>query len=218
MIVLYVFLALLALLLLLLLIPVGAGARYGDELQVWARYGLIKIRLYPRRARQKPQRPQKEKKKHKKDKQEEPEQQSKFSQIAAGLKRDSLGETLELAGQLMRWLGKTARAVLRAITVDRVFLDLLIVAGEADKTAVRYGQACAVLYPAMTTLRQTMRVRRHRLTVTPGFGRDKGAVAADVRVHVIPLRVLIVALGALLGFVRITAQDKTETPADQRQA
>ncbi|MGI6265173.1 MAG: hypothetical protein ACOYJY_06905 [Acutalibacteraceae bacterium] len=215
MIVLYVLLAILGSVLLLLLIPTGAGAKYDGELIAWVRYGLIKIRLYPRKEKTpKPEKPPKKPKKPKPKKEKPP---GKFAQIAENLKRDSPGETLRLAGELLRLVTKTAKRLLRAITVDRLELDLLVVAGEADATAVRYGQACAVLYPAMTTLTQTMRVKRHRLTVTPGFGREKGAVVADVRVHVIPLRIVAIALAAMFGFVKITSEDKSISTGKDEQ-
>ena len=88
-------------------------------------------------------------------------------------------------------------------------IKMIVAAGEADTTAIRYGQACAVIAPAATMLHETMRVKKQYIEVTPGFGMDKSRVTADIRVHVVPLRIVIIALAALMGFIQWTNTAQT---------
>lgn len=197
MIVLYVLLALLALVLLVLLIPVQVGLQYKDALTVWVRYGLLKFRVFPINEdtpKKKPKLPKKTEKKPKKS-----SLSDKWTEIADNMKQDSLSETLKQVKQMVAWATKTARKVLKTITIDRLELGLLVATEEADKTAIRYGQACGVIYPALTVVGETMRLKYHDIQIVPGFGREKSVVTADVRIHVIPIRLLIVAIGALIG-------------------
>lgn len=195
MIVLYVLLALLGLVLLLLLIPVQVGLQYKDTFSVWVRYGLLKFCVFPlKEETKKAKSPKKAEKKPKKS-----SLSDKWTEIADNMKQDSLSETLKQVKQMVAWATKTARKVLKCITIDRLELGLLVATEEADKTAIRYGQACGIVYPALTVVGETMRLKRHDVQIVPGFGRDKSVVTADVRIHVIPIRLLIVALGALIG-------------------
>ncbi len=212
MIVLYILLGILALLLILLLIPVQVGVGYQNDLTAWVRYGLIKIRLYPVKEKPKTKKPSGAKKqttKKAEPKKKKSSTSDKLSEIAENMKRDSLSETLEEVQQLMQLIQRTTKKLLRALTIDRLYLSLIVAAGEADTTAIRYGQACAVIAPAATMLHETMRVKKQYIEVTPGFGMDKSRVTADIRVHVVPLRIVIIALAALMGFIQWTNTAQT---------
>lgn len=212
MIVLYILLAILGLILLLLLIPVQVGLQYQQDLMVWVRYGFVKIRLYPPKNKKKKRvanSPAKTLSKSKAPPKKKSSTSDKLSEIAENIKRDSLSETLEEVQALLELVKRTTKHLLRALTIDRLYLALTVATGEADTTAVRYGQACAVIAPAATFLNETMRVKKQRVEVTPGFGMNDSRVTADIRVHAVPLRIAVVALGALMGFIQWTNQAVT---------
>lgn len=201
----YILLGVLGLILLLLLLPVRVGLRYQQDLRVWVGYGPVKFRIYPsRREKETVQRKGKPDAKRRSPQKKTASVSDKLSEIADNMKRDSLSETLHEVQALLQLAGRTARQLLRAVTVSRLHVKIQVSAGEAAGTAVRYGQVCSVLFPALATLEQTLRIRNRQVEVTPGFGQEESRVWADIRVRAIPLRLLFVALMALLGFVKWT--------------
>lgn len=205
MIVLYILLALLGLILLLLLIPVQVGLEYRDELLVWLRYGFIKMNLYSSKQEKKKKKPSKKEKTQKGRKaihEKKATFSDRLSEIFRDLKEDGVSEAMKEAQTLVSLAGQMVKRLRRMLTVDRLYLTVTVATGEADTTAIRYGQACAVLYPAQAALENLLRVRKSAVQVTPRFDRERSEVAADVRVHTSLLSVVIVLLGTFMGLTQ----------------
>ncbi len=201
----YILLGVLGLILLLLLLPVRVGLRYQEDLRVWVGYGPVRFRIYPSRRKKKDrQRKGKPDAKRRSPQKKAASVSDKLSEIADNMKRDSLSETLHEVQAFLQLVGRIARQLLRAVTVSRLHVKIQVSAGEAADTAVRYGQVCSALFPALATLEQTLHIRNRQVEVTPGFGQEESRVWADIQVRAIPLRLLFVALMALLGFVKWT--------------
>lgn len=199
--VLYILLGLLGLLVLLVLlalfVPVYARIRYDGQLWISIRVLGIPFTLLPTAADKKPKKKKKDKK-SKKTKSGLSKGAALKKELSASFRRDGVAATLrylqEVAAAAARALDKT----LRAITVDRLCLEMLVAADEPSKTAVRYGEVCGVLYPALTTLESRVTFRQRHLRVEPGFLAEKSDVYLDVRLHVWVFRVVGAGLGLLL--------------------
>lgn len=207
MIVLYILLALLGLILLLLLIPVQVGLEYRDELLVWLRYGFIKMTLYSseqekKEKKKKPSKKAKAKKSRKAIHEKKASFSDRLSEIFRDLKEDGVSEAMKEAQTLVHLAGQMVKRLRRMLTVDRLYLSVTVATGEADTTAIRYGQACAVLYPAQAALENLLRVRKSAVQVTPRFDREHSEAAAVVRVHTSLLSVAIVLLGTFMGLTQ----------------
>ncbi len=184
---------LLGLLLILLLIPVSVGLTYGDELRVCVRVLGIPIFRFP--TAPKPAKPS--------------TASHEVSAFSERLKRDSVGETVRVFEQLAALAAGTVRRVLSAVTVDKLQLQLYITGSDAAQTAENTGKICAVLYPAVAAVQQTvLRIKHREITVTPDFLADTGRVLADVTAHVIPLRAAGIVLWTCLRYGAITKQQK----------
>jgi hypothetical protein len=97
--------------------------------------------------------------------------------------------------------------VLRSITVDKLALELIISDGDADTTAIRYGQVCGVLYPTLTAIAGVVKVRKRAVRAEPNFLMDKSTVRADVRLHVWVYRLLGAAIVLLVKFLLLKDTD-----------
>ncbi len=189
MIVLYVLLALLGLLLLLLLIPVHLYARYDGALRLRARVLFLYVTLYPRPPKRKKQDTAASGKKKVK-----PSSRAKTgrepSQWELLLREEGPAGAIRMIADLAGLAAKAAKRILAAVTVDRLALRLVVAAEEPADTAVNYGKACAVLYPALAVLEGTMKIRRRDIALAPDFLKGTGEVNGEVRLHVLPLRVV----------------------------
>lgn len=211
--VLYVLLGVLGLLLLalllLLFLPVYVRVGYDQELTVRVRVLGIPFTLLPAPPRE--ESPKKEKTAAPKGKPSKAKELKK--ELTDSFRRDGVGATLHYLQQLAVVAGKAAGRMLRAVTVDTLHLELCIATGDPSDTAVRYGQVCGVLYPALSAVEQVVTVRRRQLRVEPNFLLDTGGVYADVRLHVWVFRVVGAALWLLCRYLMMS----TQTSVDQKE-
>lgn len=117
--------------------------------------------------------------------------------------------------------GKLASATGRRLTVDRLTVDLRIREEDAAATAIRYGQACGVVYTAVGFLQSVVRVRRREITVVPLFqeGAAGASVSAVLSIRVYAIVTLLLTQGAgivklLLAFFRASRQKSEQRAQD----
>ena len=200
----YCLIGILFLLLALLLVPMHAHGKFDGELFVCVRVWGIPVFRYS----------------SKRETESVPatEKMSPFDEVAEQIKRDGVKTTLSyLKGLSQLTVGATRRA-LTVLTVDKLRLQLYITGSDAAQTAENTGKACAVLYPTVTALQQTvLRIRKREITVTPDFLGEQGRVLADVTVHAIPIRILSVALWLAVHYHMISKLKK-EVSQDGKQS
>ncbi len=184
-----------------LLVPITARVRYDGTLTVRLRVWGIPITLLPRDEEDEPQQPA------------APSPRKKASR-AAELKRelsrsfreDGVGATLRYLGELASMASRAVGRLLRAVTVDRLRLEMQISAADAADTAVRYGEVCAVLYPTLAVIERVMRVRRREVRVEPNFLAENSAVFADVRLHIWVYRAAGAAIALLWRYLTMNKE------------
>ncbi len=195
----YCALGILLLLLALLIVPVYARLTFREELRLCVRVWGIPAFRYDSADKKKKTAPAAVEK----------TKVSPLRAVADRFKRDGVGATLDLFKQLSKLAAGTARRLLAAITVDKLCLRLYIAGSDAAETAENTGKVCAVLYPAVTALQQTvLRIKKREITVTPDFLAEQGRAVADVSIHVVPLRILILAIWTFFRSLMITKRQK----------
>lgn len=194
----YVLLGLLALVLLLPLFPVFVRVTFEEDL--WVRVyllGLPIVRFSPKTDETAPPpEPAADKPGTK------PQKIGILTDLSRSLKEDGVKAVVHHITELARIAGGVLRRVFKALTVDRLILDLTVASGDAADTAQNCGKVCAVLYPALSALQLGLRIRHRAVTVTPDFLAEKGRMQADVTIHAVPYRVLFAALLALPAFLK----------------
>ncbi len=193
----YALLALLGLVVLLMLlvlfVPVGVRVIYDGELRVRVRVFGVPVTVLPSEdSSDKPVSPETAKK---------PSKSAELkTTLASSFREDGVGATLAYLGKLAALAGRAVGDLLRAIVVDTFRLDLLIAAVDPQDTAVRYGQVCGVLYPAIAAIEQKVIIRRREWRVEPNFLRESSAAYVDIRAHVWVYRVAGTAIKLLAQY------------------
>ena len=201
----YILLGLAALLLLILLIPVYGRVTYDGALRVRVRVLGVPVTVLPRPKEDSP--PPKNAQKAKKDAAEKP---SKVKELIELLRRDDIERTLHFLSGVASLAGRAVGRLLRAVTVDQLWLQMRIATGDAATTAQRYGQVCGVLYPALELIGQRVRIRRRDLRVEPNFLLDSSAARFDIRLRVSVWRVVCAGIALLWGFLILNEQDQPQ--------
>lgn len=206
----YILLALLALLLLLLLVPVYGRIVY-DGQQLWVKVYVLGLPFQVLPMAEKSARSDEKTQKETARRAQKEKKPSKREELARLVKQDDVGATLVFLKKLAIIAKEAAGRGLRSITVDRLQLQICIAAGDAEKTACRYGQVCSVLYPSLAVIEQVIRVRRHQLRVEPNFLREQGGMRCDVQLHVSVIRLLCAGIYLLVHFIRIKETDEFQS-------
>lgn len=207
---LYILLGLLGLLTLVLVVPVYGRVIYDKDLKATVWVLGIPITLLPQE--EKTLSPPTSKAKNnavtqkKRNPQEKP---SKWQELTAMFREDGPAATIHYLCELAKLAGQAVGHLLKAVTVDRLSLELLIATGDPADTAVRYGQVCSALYPALAGIESRVGVRRRYLRVEPNFLQEKSDIALDVRLHIRVWQALWAVLVLLIKFILMKETDET---------
>lgn len=199
----YVLLGLLAVVLLLPAFPVYVRLTFYKELSVAVSLLGIPVFRFSSTG-EKPPKAEKLKEQQtgvsEKDKPEKENPYNPLPALAVRLKNDGIGEVLRCVGDLVRIAGGAFKRVLRALTVDKLLLRLVVAGKDASETAQTTGKISAILYPGLSVLQYALRIRKREVTVTPDFLTEKGKAEAEVTVHAVPYRLLWAAMTAFFAY------------------
>ena len=105
------------------------------------------------------------------------------------------------------------KALSRRARVDRLSLELVICEEDAARTALEYGEACAVIFPAEALLENFLPVRRKEIRITPVFGGTQSGVSFFFVLSVSLFAAVAAASSAALTMVRKKAR-KSQADGD----
>lgn len=199
-----IFLVLIGVLLLILFLPVHLSVTFNGNLKVRTGILFINYTLYPRP----PISEEKKKKKQFKKERKQAKEKKQLSQAEEMLKQDGVWAVIEYYVQMGKLLKSAAIRLIRTITVDKLNLNIIVASDDAAQTAIDYGKICAVIYPVQALIESTMRVRRRSINISTDFLRNSGEFEGDIKIHVIPIRVLWAALLFFIGYIGNTTSEK----------
>lgn len=193
MIALYIILAVLAFIILLLSLPVGVYVQYSSELIITIRYLFIKKNIDLNKAEEK-----EEIEKVEQDTEKEIEKISPIAKLKKLIKNIGAKEFLEIVKQLTALTSKSFLKILKRVNVK--LLDVYFLASEenAAETALLYGKACAIVYPAVAELANITSCKKYTVTVDANYQIKKSAVDAKINIKIHPIFVVGQAICLLL--------------------
>ena len=147
-----------------------------------------------------PQKPEPEKPDEKK--QEKEKKPKKKNPVLEFTKKQGLDGIIELLKEITGIILKLVDTIRRHI-VMKTRLDLLVVGSDAADTAMKFGYACSAIYPLLSLIDRHTKLKKHEEYIDAGFEAEKTQVRFILKAHIIPVFVLIGAVGALIGGIRI---------------
>lgn len=202
MIALYCIGGLLLLLALLLSSPISVRFFYRDTLQIVLRVWGIPMQLLPR-----PQQTDAVSDTASAEKSEK--KPSLLKQLQESFAQDGVGATLHWVSEMARLLQTAVGKLFRAITVKTLQLEMRISGEDASQIALRYGEFCAVFYPAFGAVSTALRIQKSHIDLRPDFAAEGGAALLDATVRVCLWRLLGAAITC--GFMLLKIYLKTDT-------
>ena len=175
----------------ILFCPFSIELIYQDEVKLKVGYIFPLFKVLPQKP--KPEKPEK-KKSEKKPKKKNP--------VLEFTKKQGLDGIIELLKEITGIILKLVDTIRRHL-VMKTRLDLLVVGSDPADTAMKFGYACSAIYPLLSLIDRHTKLKRHEEYIDAGFEAEKTQVRFILKAHIIPVFVLIGAVGALIGGIRI---------------
>jgi len=134
----------------------------------------------------------------KKSKKEKKESSSK-NKIKKIISEKGFSGFLKIVKNLMTIAKNLSSYLLKHIYVVKFYLELKVSEEDSAQTAIKYGQACAVLYPAVNFLFQNIKMNKPTIKIYPDFNSEKTCVNFSA---VFKIRLIYILKASFVAFFK----------------
>lgn len=179
-------------------------AVYNEKLTLKLRILFFSFTLVGDEKKKKSKPEKKKRKKKKSDKKSDAEKEKKPSYIKKLSKKKGVDGLLDMIIDISKLAASTLKGLFTNIVLKKMDISLTVVGEDAADTALKYGKTCAVFYPAVAVICQTVKESDYNVDVVPDFSDDAVAkVKCDARFYIRTFYVLRYSLRALVKIIRI---------------
>ncbi|MCL1792845.1 MAG: hypothetical protein FWG34_03155 [Oscillospiraceae bacterium] len=171
-----------------------------ESVRVFAKIGFYKIRIIPaRQKKEKPKKPVKQKKL--KEGEKEKKRKRTGGEPPKEKKKHEIGEIFDLIKAIGTALLKRFKKHFKAKIYK---IDLILAAGEAEKTAMLYGEAIASAYCLNEFLERNFRVRKKTdsVKIIPDFSKTRSSYRIDVKFCVRAAHIAALGIASIMKFLK----------------
>lgn len=174
---LYIFLVMVLLLALILFTPINFTLEYKKHLKIKIRFFGIPIPVFSGN----------KKKQHRKSRKKTTEKHSSKKDIILSIKK---------IGILLKSSREAISQIFKKIKIRSLKIILRVGANDAAETAIRYGQANAIIYPALSIINNLSKPEKAMVNIVPNFPSEKTDIdfKVDIKSSVFNLLALAVIL------------------------
>ena len=193
-----------------LVCPVIIDIQFKDSFVVKIKILGIPITVFPQK--EKPQSEEQKVKKKKKKKPEEKEKTGKFSKIKGILESKGLSGLLDFFKELAGVAAGTGKKLFSHLVIYQLSVDISISNEDAAKTAIQYGQACAVVYPAMSMITTVAKCKQSHVFVIADFDDKKTKADFRLKAGMRPIFVLTAGISGLIRLIKVYRRHTADLP------
>ena len=97
-------------------------------------------------------------------------------------------------------IGKTVKIFLRKIKIKYLGLKISVSGEDAFETAIKYGQASGIIYPAMNCLKESLNIKEFNLSVEPDFKSFQSTFFFKIHFKSNIFNLLVVTMGFIKSY------------------
>lgn len=203
---LYIILGILAFIILLLMIPLKIDLEYDDEVRLKVGYLFLKYTILPQQAKkEKPKKKKKAAEKKKEEKKKEPEKKQK-NPILEYADKHGLDGLLELVKAIAKIVVDVLKSMAKHLVIKKLVIRAIIAGEDSADTALKYGYACSVIYPALSIIDRNTRLKYHSEDISAGFLCEKTMAELEFTAIIKPLWLLVIAVPAAFKLIKVLAK------------
>lgn len=191
--------------------PVIVDVQFKDSFLVKIKVLGIPITVFPQK--EKPQTEEKKVKKEKKKKpEEEKEKTGKFSKIKGILESKGLSGLLDFFKELAGVAAGAGKKLFSHLVIYQLSVDITVSNEDAAETAIQYGQACAVVYPAMSMVTTVAKCKQSYVCVIADFDDKKTKADFRLKAGMRPIFVLTAGISGLIRLIKVYRRHTVDLP------
>lgn len=195
----------------LLACPVIVDLRFADNFLLKLRVLGIPITVFSSKEKPEEDKKKKKPKKAKKKKHDtEKEKKGKFSKIKGILKRKGVSGLLDFFKELMGVATGTGKKMFSHLMIYQLAVDITISNEDAAKAAIQYGQACAVVYPAMSVVTSVAKCQKSHVCVIANFDDKKPKAEFCLKASIRPFFILTAGISGFIRFIKVYRKHTAE--------
>ncbi len=221
-----IILGIIAFFIVLLSIKVVVTVHYEDDVELSVGWLFLKFKILPSEKKEK--KPEKEKK----PKEEKPKEESEIIKEPKKKKQDNMfvrfyrnrgvEGVVQLIKDAAKAVGGMFKRIGRAFLFEELFISLTVGKGDSAQTAIKYGETCSAVFPAMGLIVSTMRVKKYSLEINPDFIYGNSNAKLHTKISVRPIKlinaVIVVAFELLFKVViKLLKHSKAQKPDVEKQ-
>lgn len=176
-------------------IPIYVNIELEEEVKITLRYLFLKLNLL-------------KKKERKIEKKLPKEEKSVANSIRDKIKVNGISEFIDMIKEISKLFLGIFKKLFSHIIIDRIYLNLVISSNDAADTAMKYGYACSVIFPAMNIITNTSKCKSKTLKIVPNFSNNEDKVNFITKFHIRPVFVLGTAVYAFFSYIKLNLEKK----------
>ncbi len=119
------------------------------------------------------------------------------NKIISLVKNKGLMNLLSIFKELIKLAFGTLKKIVRKIKIKYMGIDINVSSDNAADTAIRYGQACTVVYPFVSAVTSLTKCRKYDAKLGLDYKRESDIIDVRVKGSIVPIFVVIHGLGLL---------------------
>lgn len=135
---------------------------------------------------------------------------SGFKNAFQNLKSRGWIGSIKYISSVILLMGKTVKIFLRKIKIKHLSLRVSVSGEDAFETAIKYGQASGVIYPACNYLKELMNIKELNLLVEPDFKSFQSNVFFKTRFRTNIFNLLVVTIGFIKSYASLELKYRKE--------
>lgn len=187
----YVLLGIVAFFVFILSTRITINAEFFEEFKLNISWLFIKIPILPSKKSDKPKKEKEPKEEPESEEQPEEKKEEKEKKENIFVKfyhNQGFDGVIELVNNVAFDLGKMFNSFRKHIVIRKLYLFMTVTGGcDAAETAMKYGETCQKVFPAMSLICTTLPVKKYDVEIEPDFLGLKDSAQFDVSVHIRPI-------------------------------
>lgn len=174
---LYIFIGVILFLTLIMFIPITVHASYCDEFRCTLFVGFIKVWVYPPKSKKK-------KTESKADREKQDDKESKEEKQSL-IEEKGLVWFINLIKKIAKFAESALKDFFKRILIKRLMISIKIAGNDAADTAIKYGQCCSVVYPAVSIITGTVNCTGYGIDILPDFNeKSKSKIEFELKARI----------------------------------
>ncbi len=109
-------------------------------------------------------------------------------------KKRGIIESFKLFSKILNFSGEILKKAIRGIVLNKMRINMRIGASDAASTAIKYGQASALLYPLAAFITSLSNPKEYSINIAPDFLKEKISVDLELDISARVFRILFIFL------------------------